>query len=143
MIDCYLFNLHSFSERKGEVRDAPLMRILECNECWLISFNSNSHIQSGFYQNSGMHGDEPDTMRGWLQETYGDNERRFEELMSLLPNKRILDFGCVAGGLLAKAKSLVSMMLVWTWKDAFRAIGKTLKSLSFLELTRLNLNWRS
>lgn len=107
-MNCYLRNSNSFSERKGEVRDAVSMKILECNECGLVSLDSNSQIQSGFYESSSMRGYEPTTMEEWLKETHSDDERRFHQLKSFLPNKRILDFGCGAGGFLAKAKDLVS-----------------------------------
>jgi 2-polyprenyl-3-methyl-5-hydroxy-6-metoxy-1,4-benzoquinol methylase len=105
---CYLCHSNNFSERKGEVRDAPLIKILECNQCGLVSLDSTSHIQSGFYENSGMHGDEPKPIEEWLKETHWDDERRFEQLKTFLPNKCILDFGCGAGGFLAIAKNLAA-----------------------------------
>jgi len=107
-MQCYLCHSNNFSERKGEVRDASSMKILGCNECGLVSLDSNSHIQSGFYENSGMHGNVLRPIEEWLKETYWDDERRFEQLKSFLPNKGVLDFGCGAGGFLAKAKDLVS-----------------------------------
>lgn len=105
---CYLCRSNNFSERKGEVRDALLMKILECDECGLVTLDSTSHIQSGFYENSGMHGDEPKPIKEWLKETHWDDQRRFEQLKSFLPNKRILDFGCGAGGFLANARDLAA-----------------------------------
>ena len=107
-MQCYLCHSNNFSERKGEVRDASSMKILGCNECGLVSLDSNSHIQSGFYENSGMHGNVLRPIEEWLKETYWDDERRFEQLKSFLPNKGVLDFGCGAGGFLAKAKDLDS-----------------------------------
>lgn len=107
-MNCYLCNSNSFSERKGKVRDAPRMKILECAQCGLVSLDSTAHIQSGFYENSGMHGDAPKPIEEWLKETHWDDERRFEQLKAFLPNKWILDFGCGAGGFLAKAKDSAS-----------------------------------
>lgn len=92
-MQCYLCHSNNFSERKDEVHHASSKKILGCYECGLVSLDSNSHIQSGFYENSGMH---------------RDDQRRFEQSKSFLPNKRILDFGCGAGGFLAKSKDLVS-----------------------------------
>ena len=47
-------------------------------------------------------------MADWPKETSWDDHRRFELLNPLLTAKRVLDFGCSAGGFLLKAKSLVA-----------------------------------
>jgi len=108
---CYLCKSTSFSTRKGQVRDAPDLTILECTECGLVTLNSLEHIQSGFYEESGMHGDEPMAMETWLKMTDWDDQRRFDMLKPLLPNKKILDFGCGAGGYLNKAKQLAGSVV--------------------------------
>ena len=105
---CYLCHSSNFSERKGEVRDRPSIKILECDGCGLVCLDSTSHIQSGFYENSGMHGDRPKPIEDWLKETHWDDVRRFGQLKTFLPNKRVLDFGCGAGGFLASAKDLAA-----------------------------------
>jgi 2-polyprenyl-3-methyl-5-hydroxy-6-metoxy-1,4-benzoquinol methylase len=64
------------------------------------------HIHAGFYEASGMHGSNPVPMETWLRETDGDDQRRFEMLKPILANKRLLDFGCGAGGFLSKAQLL-------------------------------------
>jgi len=104
---CYLCGSTDFISREGEVRDAPAINILECNDCGLVSLDSVAHIHSNFYENSGMHG-EQNTMDHWLKETHWDDQRRFEQLKPLLANRRVLDFGCGAGGFLLKAKGLAS-----------------------------------
>jgi 2-polyprenyl-3-methyl-5-hydroxy-6-metoxy-1,4-benzoquinol methylase len=48
------------------------------------------------------------TMDSWLKDTDWDDQRRFEGLKTLLPNKRLLDFGCGAGGFLKKVRHLTS-----------------------------------
>jgi len=53
-----------------------------------------------------MHGKSIPSMAEWLKATDADDQRRFDMLRLLLPNKRILDFGCGAGGFLTKAQSL-------------------------------------
>ena len=55
-----------------------------------------------------MHGEYLKPIEIWLKETSGDDQWRFEQLKSLLPNKRILDFGCGAGGFLLSAKNLAA-----------------------------------
>jgi SAM-dependent methyltransferase len=64
------------------------------------------HIQAGFYEGSGMHGAEPIPIDTWLKDTDWDDQRRFDMLKTILPNKKILDFGCGAGGFLNKARQL-------------------------------------
>jgi cyclopropane fatty-acyl-phospholipid synthase-like methyltransferase len=106
--NCYLCKGTKFTERPGEVRDDLSLKIMECAQCGLVSLDSAAHIQPGFYEDSGMHGDEPKPIEEWLRETQWDDKRRFEQLKSFLPNQQILDFGCGAGGFLAYAKDLVA-----------------------------------
>jgi 2-polyprenyl-3-methyl-5-hydroxy-6-metoxy-1,4-benzoquinol methylase len=105
---CYLCNSSQFTLRNGEVRDSPSMQIIECNQCKLVSLSETGQIVYGFYENSGMHGAEPAPMGAWLKETEWDDKRRFEMLKALLPNKRVLDFGCGAGGFLLNARNLAA-----------------------------------
>jgi 2-polyprenyl-3-methyl-5-hydroxy-6-metoxy-1,4-benzoquinol methylase len=102
---CYLCKSNSFTLRKGQVRDAPDLKIMECDDCGLTTLSSLEHIQEGFYENSGMH-DEPQTMEFWLNNSEWDDQRRFDNMKALLPNKKLLDFGCGAGGFLKKAEQL-------------------------------------
>ena len=90
------------------VRDTPELEILECSNCGLVSLSSTDHIHSGFYEQSGMHGTVPPTIETWLKTTDCDDQRRFEMLKPLLPNKKLLDFGCGAGGFLSKAQHLTA-----------------------------------
>jgi len=103
---CYLCESTSFSVRKGQVRDAPDLKILECTHCGLVTLSSFKHIQPGFYEESGMHGVDPVPMERWLKNTDWDDQRRFDMLKPLLTGKKLLDFGCGAGGFLNKAQHL-------------------------------------
>lgn len=103
---CYLCESTSFNARKGQVRDAPDLKILECAECGLVALSSLSHIQSGFYEESGMHGALPTPIETWLKDSDWDDQRRFDMLKPMLPNKKLLDFGCGAAGFLNKAQHL-------------------------------------
>ena len=107
-MNCYLCNSTLFAPRKGQVRDAPDLKILECADCSLVTLSSLSHIQAGFYEDSGMHGSEPANIDTWLKNTDWDDQRRFDNLKAVLPNKRLLDFGCGAGGFLNKARQLTT-----------------------------------
>ena len=108
MIKCYLCNSTSFKTRKGVVRDVPDLEILECAGCGLVTLSSLEHIQAGFYEKSGMHGTAPVPIETWLNNTDWDDQRRFEMLSVALANKKVLDFGCGAGGFLVKAQSLAA-----------------------------------
>lgn len=107
-MNCYLCGSSHFSIRKGEVRDAARMQILQCDNCGLVALGNTDHIAPGFYENSGMHGADPVPMKEWLRETEWDDQRRFEMIKEMLPNKRLLDFGCGAAGFIQKAQSLAS-----------------------------------
>ena len=105
---CYLCESSNFTARKGDVRDAPDLQILQCDNCGLVSLGTTDHIRPGFYENSGMHGSEPTSMEAWLKDTEWDDQRRFEMVKAMLPNKRLLDFGCGAGGFLQRSKMLAA-----------------------------------
>lgn len=107
-MNCYICQSSHFIERKGEVRDAPGMHIVECGNCGLVSLSARDHIGPGFYENSGMHGADPTSIEAWLKETEWDDRRRFEMVKASLTNKRLLDFGCGAGGFLSMAKNLAT-----------------------------------
>jgi 2-polyprenyl-3-methyl-5-hydroxy-6-metoxy-1,4-benzoquinol methylase len=55
-----------------------------------------------------MHGAITKPIDVWLKETNWDDQRRFESLVSIITNKKVLDFGCGAGGFLTKAKTLAA-----------------------------------
>lgn len=107
-MSCYLCNSTSFKSRKGRVRDAQDLNILECVACGLVALSSAGHIQVGFYEKSGMHGEALVPIDIWLKETDADDQRRFEMLKVALANKKVLDFGCGAGGFLVKAQALAA-----------------------------------
>ena len=103
---CYLCKSINSKTRKGMVRDNQNLQILECNDCGLVSLSSQDHINNHIYVNSGMHGEDPIPMEAWLKETEWDDLRRFNMLKSILPNKKLLDFGCGVAGFLQLASSL-------------------------------------
>lgn len=105
-MNCYLCNSTSFSIRKGQVRDSLNLKIYECTNCRLVFLSSLAHIKEGFYENSGMHANEIVSIDAWLKDTDFDDQRRFDMFKSILPNKRLLDFGSGACGFLNKAKHI-------------------------------------
>lgn len=105
---CYLCKGTGFNKRPGSVRDNPDLEVLECASCGLVFLSSFGHIIDGFYENSEMHGQEMLDIQVWLRDTAWDDERRFQYLKQALSNRRLLDFGCGAGGFLLKAKELAA-----------------------------------
>lgn len=105
---CYLCGNTEFNKRLGSVRDRPELKVFECASCGLVCLSSFDHIRDGFYEISEMHGEEMPDIETWLKETAWDDERRFQYLKSVLPNRRLLDFGCGAGGFLLKARDLAA-----------------------------------
>lgn len=107
---CYLCGSTELFLRKGKVRDAPHLKIIECRGCSLVFLYPRAHIGAEHYENSGMHGMQLPSMAQWQKITACDDERRFVKLNSLLPNKKILDFGCGNGGFLLRAKTLAAQV---------------------------------
>ena len=105
---CYLCSGTEFNQRPGSVRDNPELEIFECASCGLVFLSSFDHIKDGFYENSEMHGENVPDIQASLKDTAWDDERRFQYLKSVLPNRRLLDFGCGAGGFLLKARELAA-----------------------------------
>lgn len=102
-MNCYLCNSTILKIRKGQVRDAPDLQILECGNCGLVFLNSFKHITESFYEQSPIVGAEYPSVEYWLKLTDLDDQRKFEMLAPMLKNKKLLDFGCGAGGFLNKA----------------------------------------
>lgn len=105
---CYLCSGTEFNKKQGRVRDRSDLEIFECASCGLVFLSSFDHIKNGFYENSKMHGEEMLNIQTWLKETAWDDERRFQYFKSALPNRRLLDFGCGAGGFLLKTRELAA-----------------------------------
>ncbi|MEK6744572.1 MAG: class I SAM-dependent methyltransferase [Nitrospirota bacterium] len=104
---CYLCKSEELLVRPGSVRDNALLEIYECSACGLVFLSSFDHIHSGFYENSGMHGEKPDR-ETWMRETAVDDERRFNVLRGSLEGRSVLDFGCGTGGFLLKAREVAA-----------------------------------
>lgn len=107
-VQCYLCGCSELRPRPGAVRDNPALQILECRDCALVMLSSAEHVAGSHYADSGMHGDAVLSIEEWLRVTEQDDRRRFEMLEAALVNRRVLDFGCGAGGFLIKARSVAA-----------------------------------
>ena len=102
-IKCYLCNSENKFRRPGSVRDNKKLRILECADCGLVYLSSKKHIKKSHYEKSGMHNGKKRNVNLWLKETQADDTRRFKFIKKNISNKKIIDFGCGAGGFLELA----------------------------------------
>jgi len=133
-VECYLCNSKVFKKRPGNVRDNCSLSIFECKNCGLVRLSSFDHISDNFYSESKMHGDIPPPLEEWRKETNWDDQRRFESLVNLIENKKILDFGCGAAGFLMKASSISSSVSgVEKESRVRREIASNLKIFSSLD----------
>lgn len=104
-VGCYICGSNNHIKRPGSVRDNASLEILECVECGLVFLSNFDHIHDMHYSESGMHGGEKPNIDNWLKECEKDDERRYRSLQARLTNKKILDFGCGAGGFIEKVKA--------------------------------------
>ena len=100
---CYLCNSKNNFERPGSVRDNKKLKVLECNDCGLVYLSSKKHIKEFHYEESGMHDGEKPDVNSWLKASRVDDMRRYNFLKERVVNKKVLDFGCGAGGFLELA----------------------------------------
>ncbi|WP_440650510.1 class I SAM-dependent methyltransferase [Candidatus Pelagibacter sp. HIMB1495] len=97
---CYLCKSAHIFQRSGSVRDNKRLKILECIDCGLVFLSSNKHIKKLHYENSGMHNGKKPNVTEWLKQAKSDDLRRYRFLKNYIINKKVIDFGCGAGGFL-------------------------------------------
>jgi 2-polyprenyl-3-methyl-5-hydroxy-6-metoxy-1,4-benzoquinol methylase len=102
-ITCYLCNSQNNFIRPGLVRDDKKLKILECINCGLVYLSSTKHIKASHYEQSGMHNGKKPNVNSWLKETQTDDMRRYKFVKKIIRNKKVIDFGCGAGGFLELA----------------------------------------
>lgn len=107
---CYLCSCTEHLRRPGKVRDDSTLEILECKNCGLV-FLTHTELPDGFYEKSGMHGEELIHIEEWLRQLERDDDRCVEYLKEAMTNRDILDFGCGPGGFLIKARSKTRMVM--------------------------------
>ena len=101
---CYLCGSSDHKKREGSVRDNNQLDILECNSCSLVFLSAHDHIVKDYYEESNL--SHKVNIAEWLNETYIDDNRRFEFVKEMIINKNIIDFGSGVGGFLLKAKDI-------------------------------------
>ena len=127
---CYLCKQKKNKVLNNKVRDNKKIKVLQCTNCDLVYLSSFDHIDENFYKKSKMHGLNPSTVKTWLKETKVDDLRRSKQFLKLLKNKKVLDFGCGAGGFVKnatiEAKEIVGVELeeriINYWKGKFNIV---------------------
>jgi 2-polyprenyl-3-methyl-5-hydroxy-6-metoxy-1,4-benzoquinol methylase len=112
-MQCYLCKGNKFSKKDWVCRDNTTLAYWECNNCSLVQLPNFDHISDTYYEDSGMHNFEDDTINSpeinnWLKETLNDDDRRFKYFKKRLIKKDVLDFGCGCGGFLSRIKDLAN-----------------------------------
>jgi 2-polyprenyl-3-methyl-5-hydroxy-6-metoxy-1,4-benzoquinol methylase len=105
---CYLCKSNSFLERSQQVRDANNLKVIECENCGLVTLNDFSHIEEKHYEDGKMHLHQ-NTIEEWMKETEVDDQRRIDMLKSKMLGKKVLDFGCGNGGFLIKSNKFTQL----------------------------------
>lgn len=123
---CYLCSGTEHRSRAGKVRDDSSLEVFECTNCGLV-FLSKTELSKQFYEQSGMHGDNPADATEWLHNLDRDDTRRLEYLDDAITNRNVLDFGCGPGGFLirarAKAKTVTGVELEARLQPFFKKAG--------------------
>lgn len=129
MRQCYVCRSGSFVRVKGKVRDLPRMPIMKCTQCGLIFLADFSHIDDRFYAESRMRkGEAILDWKRYLAECLPDDARRAAWMEDDVRGKSVLDFGCGAGGFLARIKKYARHLAGVEKDTALQAIiGKKFK----------------
>ena len=87
------------------------INVLKCRSCGLVQLDSIMQNPDKFYQQSGMRRSQEQDVLKIRIAAESDDERRFIAMKSKIANKRVLDFGCGAGGFIRKASKVCSEVL--------------------------------
>ncbi len=104
--ECYLCKSKDFKKLLNSTRDLKGVYPIICNKCNLVTLNSFTHIKENHYENSGIHGKNKLSISDWIKLAKKDDERRYNYLNKFIKGKKVLDFGCGAGGFLAMSKKI-------------------------------------
>ena len=116
---CNVCRSSSFAPVDGTVRGLPKMKIFRCNDCGLVFLEDFDHIDSKFYENSNMRSKNVNSWKYYLNMCDKDDSRRLDHLKNSLENRKLLDFGCGAGGFLLKAKVFTEFPVMGIEPDNF------------------------
>jgi len=102
MDKCYLCNGDASTLHVG-VRDNNDIDVLQCTKCGLVFLSSFEHINNELYCDDQMRKSSVELNITTSEKR--DDLRRYEFMKEKISGKKLLDFGCGAGGFLLKAKN--------------------------------------
>ena len=105
---CYICGSSNLSDTGYTLRDSDKLRVLKCNDCSLMFLSSFYHIDENFYEDGKMHGSDCNLLN-WQESCKEDDERRYRALRRKMKGKRLLDFGCGAGGFIDLAGEIANV----------------------------------
>lgn len=100
---CTLCKSNDVKTRHKGVRDNKKIDVLDCLNCGLVFLSSFDQVSNEFYEQSGMLNGKVD-LKLYRQQSFNDDNRRANELRPKIIGKKVLDFGCGAGGFLHLVK---------------------------------------
>lgn len=118
---CYICGSEDIEDTGYSLRDNNSIKVLRCKRCSLVFLSSFEHIDENFYKDGKMHSGLFEHNR-WLKASYDDDRRRFFMLKSIIKDKKVLDFGCGAGGFLLMAKDFASEVVGIEQQDDIRTL---------------------
>ncbi|MFN0042814.1 MAG: class I SAM-dependent methyltransferase [Alphaproteobacteria bacterium] len=94
--------------REERLRDTDSIGVLECTACSHVFLNTFSHIDDAYFARGAFMKDKPfvSTIEDRLRHYAHETEERADRVAPLVVNKRVLDFGCGAGGLIERLAPL-------------------------------------
>jgi 2-polyprenyl-3-methyl-5-hydroxy-6-metoxy-1,4-benzoquinol methylase len=98
---CYVCGGSSRRSRRGRLRDAPEVGVIECGHCGLVTPETADAVLVN-YEAGSMHGDATVSIAEWREACAVDDVRRVQAVTALLQSgESVLDVGFGAGGFIA------------------------------------------
>lgn len=96
---CFLCGSSTFRIIHKGTRDCPDIDVLKCDDCGLVRLSKFMKDSESYYEKSQMRNHDTEESLEQIRVTAAiDDARRYEFIMRMAENKRVLDFGCGAGG---------------------------------------------
>lgn len=140
---CYLCGSERNKNIHRGVRGAADVDVYRCEQCGLVFLGRQIADINQFYESSGMRNSEPEMSRDSILRTAEpDDLRRFRKVRPLIENKKVLDFGCGAGGFMRYASAAAELVdgieLEGSMRDAINAEG--MRCYASIENCEQNMN---
>ncbi len=121
---CPICGSGALGERQGGLRDSDDHKVLECETCTHVFLDRFSHIDDTFYEQGGILQNRPfgSDIAERVRHFEAENDERLRRVGNLLTNKRVLDFGCGAGGFMQKAAGATAAIVGVEPSSDFRRV---------------------